>query len=439
MNLPSYPNMKDSGIEWIGEIPAHWDVVRADAVLESGRTTVTPDFFAGHEVFHYSIPSIQTIGDGACEDGDSLDSSKTLLQGGELLVSKLNPRKGCVLISEKHQVPTVCSTEFVVLKQKNCHLRYAYYFYLSPLVRDCISSYAQSATRSHQRANPDDIRKIEIVLPTLPEQQAIATFLDRKTQAIDAVIQQKERLIELLQEKRQALISHAVTKGLDPTVQMKDSGIEWLGEIPAHWKVKSLGSVTTDINDINHEMPTAVVVGVPFLSAKDLLNDGTLNFTNDVKMISEEDYERLSKKIAPRRNDIIYSRIGACLGKARIVETDIRFLISYSCCVIRLSQHYAAPAFFRYILDSEMVLTEARLRTQGIGVPDLGLKEIARFPIPLPPLEEQRIIAGYLRSHITAIDSLIARTQASINSIREYRQTLISSAVTGKIDLREEV
>ncbi len=139
----------------------------------------------------------------------------------------------------------------------------------------------------------------------------------------------------------------------------KFSGIEWFGDIPSHWTMTRLGHLCSDINDVNHEMPKAVYEGVPFLSAKDLLDDGTLNFTNDVKMISEEDFENLSKKIRPQRDDIIYSRIGT-LGKARLVQTDQQFSVSYSCCVVRVSEETVCKKFICQLLDGEMLLTEAR-------------------------------------------------------------------------------
>jgi type I restriction enzyme, S subunit len=219
---------------------------------------------------------------------------------------------------------------------------------------------------------------------------------------------------------------------------MKDSGVEWLGDIPEHWEIKRLRQLTEVINDINYEMPIAVDQGIPFLSAKDLLDDGTLNFEKDIKKISEEDFIRLSRKVCPKRNDIIYSRIGACLGKARIVEFDIKFLISYSCCVIRLCLELANPMFFKYFLDSELVLTEARLRTQGIGVPDLGLKQIARFTISVPSLEEQKEIVKFLDKKTAEIDRQKAKVKEAIALLKEYRTALITNAVTGKIDVRKE-
>ena len=183
-------------------------------------------------------------------------------------------------------------------------------------------------------------------------------------------------------------------------------------------------------------MPNAVADGVPFLSAKDLKDDGSLNFTDDVKLISRKDFLRLSAKITPRRDDIVYSRYGACLGKARLVETDQEFLVSYSCVIIRLRQHLADPNFFTYLLDSDLVLNDARLRTQGIAVPDLGNKMIAKFAVPVPPISEQREISAWLDKRVFELRRLCDSIEFGIARLREYRAALITAAVTGQIDIR---
>ncbi len=129
--FPPYPSYKDSGVEWLGRIPQHWRVVRSDAVLEYRKEQARRESFGGKRVFHYSIPTIQETGDGREEDGAEIDSDKIYLSGDELLVSKLNPRKGCVLISKRHDLPIVCSTEFVPLRARRCELRFAFYLYAS--------------------------------------------------------------------------------------------------------------------------------------------------------------------------------------------------------------------------------------------------------------------------------------------------------------------
>ena len=171
-------------------------------------------------------------------------------------------------------------------------------------------------------------------------------------------------------------------------------------DLPNEWAWARLINLCIDISDIDHNMPKSVENGVLFLSAKDLLNDGSINYTNNVKYISEEDYVRLSGKSKPQKGDIIYSRIGACLGKARIVKEDIRFLVSYSCCTIKpvlINKEY-----LRHILDDVFVLKQAKKKTQSIGVPDLGIAEIKKFRIPIPPLNEQKRI-------VEKIDEIFAK------------------------------
>ena len=177
-------------------------------------------------------------------------------------------------------------------------------------------------------------------------------------------------------------------KFADGTIKCIEDEIPF--ELPNGWVWSRLSCICSLIADIDHKMPKAVNEGVLFLSAKDLLNDGTINYTDDVKRISEEDFERLSRKALPQKNDIIYSRIGACLGKARVVKEDIRFLVSYSCCTIR--PVFIDSVFLSSILDGEFVLNQAKDETQSVGVPDLGMASIKQFLIPVPPMEEQKRI-----------------------------------------------
>ena len=175
-------------------------------------------------------------------------------------------------------------------------------------------------------------------------------------------------------------------------------------DLPAGWSWCRLNSICNLISDIDHKMPKSVNDGVLFLSAKDLLNDGTINYDVDVKRISEEDYLRLSKKAVPQINDIIYSRIGACLGKARVVNRNVRFLVSYSCCTIRPLM--IDSTFLALILDGNFVLKQAKKETQSVGVPDLGIKNIKDFLIPIPPLNEQSRIDTCLKNALSLVDNI---------------------------------
>jgi type I restriction enzyme S subunit len=204
-----------------------------------------------------------------------------------------------------------------------------------------------------------------------------------------------------------------------------------LPELPKGWCWVSLDSLCCLIADIDHNMPKAVEDGVKFLSAKDLLDDGSLNFTTDVKRISEQDYQRLSRKVKPQRNDIIYSRIGARLGKSRIVETDEKFLVSYSCCTIR--SLIIEPRFLARYLDCGFVLRRAMSNTQSIGVPDLGLDKIKQFAVPLCSIDEQKVILTELEHTISVISAAQKETENSLRRATRLRQSILKQAFEGKL------
>src|SRR5690606_6110288 len=236
MNLRRYSRMKESEIPGIDQVPEHWHLNRMDRVMAHQRNQVSEESMNGKLVFHYSIPSIQETGDGRYELGDEVQSGKLLVSDEVLLVSRLNPHKGCVALASPKEVLTVCSTEFVPLKATACDLRFAYYLFLSRHTVEHIVSTVQSATRSHMRAEPEVITKMWQYFPSQEEQVSIVSFLDTTLRVIDGAVRKSQLLIDRLHEYRQALITQAVTKGLDPNVPMKESGISWAGTIPEYWQ-----------------------------------------------------------------------------------------------------------------------------------------------------------------------------------------------------------
>jgi type I restriction enzyme S subunit len=208
-------SLKESDIEGLGEIPSHWDVRRADSFLRYEKDQIDLSSMAEEVVFHYSIPSVQEIGDGKLESASSIDSAKLRITGDRLLVSKLNPRKGVVLIATKKDVPTVCSTEFVPFDMNGCELRWALYLFLAQSTRQRLSAVVRSATRSHQRAEISEIVKMWHGVPPIREQRSIATFLDRETARTEVLITRVRQAIGQLRELRTALISAAVTGKFD--------------------------------------------------------------------------------------------------------------------------------------------------------------------------------------------------------------------------------
>ncbi len=214
MKLPTYSSYKPSGVEWLGDVPEHWEVKRSDGIVSTERSQLAPEVFKDREVFHYSIPAVQEFGTGIVEDGEGIASAKQPVKRTTLLVSKLNPRKATICIAEPQEQLTLCLTEFVALYADKCDLHFLEYLTLSELFRQGLDSKVQSVTRSHQRASPQDIARFWFAWPPLADQRLIADFLDERTGKLDALAEKKRGLIEKLKQKRSALISRSVTKGL---------------------------------------------------------------------------------------------------------------------------------------------------------------------------------------------------------------------------------
>jgi type I restriction enzyme S subunit len=288
---------------------------------------------------------------------------------------------------------------------------------------------------THKTIYQGDAAGLHICVPSLPEQAGIATFLDRETAKIDALVADYRTLIELLQEKRQAVISHAVTKGLDPTVPMKDSGVEWLGEVPEHWKVLPLKRiVSTPITDGPHETPEFLDSGVPFVSAEAVAS-GSIDFEKIRGFISPADNAKYSQKYAPRVGDIYMVKSGATTGVAVIVETDLEFNIWSPLAAIRCGA-VAHPYFVLNAMRSRNFQESVILNWSYGTQQNIGMGVIENLAVPIPSITEQKDIAGFLDNVIANIDALITDAQEAITLLQERRTALISAAVTGKIDVR---
>mgnify|MGYP002400542810 FL=1 len=275
-----------------------------------------------------------------------------------------------------------------------------------------------------------------MLLPPIQEQAAIAAFLDREMDKIDALVEEQKRLIALLKEKRQAIISHVVTKGLDSSVPMKQSGINWLGEIPAHWDRVQLGRLCRQVSDGPHFSPNYVDDGVLFLSARNVKVDAWS--LEDAKFISEEDCAEFDRRIVPERGDVLYTK-GGTTGVARVVDFDDRFQVWVHIAVLKLHRHLCDPEFVAYALNSSGCYEQAQLFTRGATNQDLGLTRMVKIWLCLPPLDQQRAIVERLNRETAEIDRLIHEVEMALGLLVERRSALISAAVTGKIDVRDFV
>ena len=436
-----YPTYKDSGVEWLGAIPEHWKVMPIKFALD---IPITDGPHETPELYDEGIPFISA--ESIKNDRIDFDKKRGFIsleehkrfsrkykpQYGDVYMVKSGATTGNVARVETEEEFNIWSPLAVLRPNKDVTTT-NFLFYAMKSKPFFYSVELSWSFGTQQNIGMGVISNIRIVLPPLPEQQKIAEFLDQETGKIDKLITKKERLIELLKEKRTALISHAVTKGLNPDVPMKDSGVEWLGEIPEHWKVKRLKFLTRQIIDGTHFTPTYAVEGVPFLRVTDI-QESVINF-EQVKLIPESEHKELIKRCNPEKGDLLLSKNGT-IGVPRIVDWNHKFSIFVSLCLIKvrklLSVHYSYYFFLSHEIKSQM-----SYGTKTNTVMNLHLDKIREFIFTFPPLPEQQKIAQFLDRETSKIDNLITKTRTSIDHLKEYRTALISAAVTGKIDVRE--
>ncbi|MEI8396779.1 MAG: restriction endonuclease subunit S [Rhodospirillaceae bacterium] len=438
MSFPRYPEYKDSGVEWLGEVPEHWEVCALKRMFQvMGGSTPKSE----HEAFWDGDVVWITPADLGQLSGFSIyGSSRQITQDGLASCGTTLVPCGSIVLSTRAPIGYIGIADVSLCTNQGCKALVPssgaisrFYAYLFSVVSEELNIRGRGATFLELSA--DALGAFVLCAPSVSEQSAIAAFLDRETGKIDALVAEQEKLIALLTEKRRAVISHAVTKGLNPAAPMKDSGIEWLGEVPAHWTVVSLKHlVSNPIIDGPHETPMKCDEGIPFVSAESV-SQGFINFEKMWGYISPDDHEQYSKRYSPKRGDILLVKLGATTGTTALVETDDDFNIWVPLAAIRLSIGII-PKFILHVLRSNSLMVAYELNWTYGTQQTLGLRTISNLRIPLPPDEEQREIVNHLDSVIPSLETLIAEALHAIDLLKEHRSALISAAVTGKIDVR---
>ena len=407
-----YPAYKDSGIEWADQLPADWISVKLKRVarLQSGEFITSESIDVDGDYPVYGGNGLRGYTDTNTHEGEY-----ALIGRQGALCGNINYSKGSFWASE-HAV--------VVYPEVGIITRW-----LGELLRSMnLGQYSVSAAQPG--LSVERIADLFIPVPTQLEQTQIARFLDYETARIDALIEEQKHLIELLKEKRQAVISHTVTKGLDPTVPMKDSGVEWLGQVPAHWVVKKLGFLGEAIIGLTYSPDDVVSQGVLVLRSSNV-QEGKLCFDDNVfvsKVISE--------KLMVKQGDIlICSRNGsrALIGKNALIDKSAdgmtfgAFMTVFRSPINNFLHQVFNSSIFSAQSGSFMTSTVNQLTTGNLN----------SFLIPVPPRSEQLIITKKLLSFRADFEDLISEALASVKLLQERRSALISAAVTGKIDVRD--
>ncbi|MDE0013408.1 MAG: restriction endonuclease subunit S [Candidatus Poribacteria bacterium] len=436
-----YPEYKGSGVEWIGRIPHHWKKSRLkyeSLVPVQYGLNINSDLYVEEGVRFIRTTDITDDGD-LIDDGVYLETGSVekiyLTQPNDFLISRSGTlgRTYLHLSDEKYTYGG-----YLVRFNFRCSVksRFIFYFTRSQCFANWIALNTVQSTIGN--VNGQKYSNLEIPIPSSSEQTQIADFLDRKTEQIDELIRIKERRIELLQEQRTVLINQVVTKGLDPNVEMKPSGAEWIGEIPAHWKVKRLKHVAEILpsNVDKHIYPNEIQVRL--CNYTDVYYNDYI--TVDTVLAKGSCKEREFAKFALRKGDVIITKDSETpddIGVPTFVKDDLENVVcGYHLTMVRpLACH--EEFIFRFI-QSDRTRRYFELESNGITRYGLGKASIENLFLPLPTDSEQRQIANFLDRKTKQIDKLIATEQRKIELLKEYRQSLISEAVTGKIDVRNE-
>jgi type I restriction enzyme S subunit len=441
MSWPSYAEYKPSGIEWLGSIPSHWSTTRlkwSTSLVTSGSRGWA-QYYADHGDYFVRIGNLTR---DALDFDDSdvhhvqippgAEGSRTMTRTGDLLFS-ITAYLGSVAVVDEAHAGAYVSQHIALARLRGVKLNpwFAGYVALSETGQRQLSEQAYGGTKI--QLSLQDIRDLVLPLPDAAEQQLIVRFLDRQVAQIDALIGKQEQLIANLREDRRATITHAVTKGLDPDVAMKTSGLPWVGNIPRHWQVVPIKHVVRSVGVGLVVNPSTYVAdsGVPFLLGRNV-RDGWIELSN-VNYMSEENSRRLESSRL-KAGDVVVVRAGYP-GRAAVISAE---LDGANCASILILRHptLARPEFLAAFFNSLLGRAQVKIAQYGAAQEQINVGDVVNFVMPVPPISEQQEIAARISATTAAIDALIDKANEVIDTLREYRSALITDAVSGKIDVR---
>lgn len=437
-----YPAYKDSGVEWLGEVPEHWEVTELKLIAGFINRGTTPNYV---ESSPYRVINQATFSRGffdvdnakfTAETKESATKNKgKVVKGDILLASTGGGVLGKVAYFDLNDSNYFADSHVTVIRFDNRTFISKYFYYFFSIHYRLINGVLAQGSTNQTELQRSWLCNFRLPVPTTSEQGLIVGFLDHRTALIDKAISIKEKQIALLKERRQILVHKAVTKGLNPDVPTKDSGVEWIGEIPEHWEVKRLkyilksqgrigfkGYTTSDLVDQNE--------GALTLGASHLDWDGNINLIEPVYISWKKYYE--SPEIMVSRNDIIIVQRGSTCGKVALIQDDLG-PTTINPSLVLLKQISGDSEYIFYGI--KVVLSGILNLVSNTAIPMLSQFQINNIAIAVPPRREQQLIVSALKHRARKIDGAISIKEQEIQKLKEYKATLINSAVTGKIKI----
>ncbi len=454
MNAKPYPKYKASGVEWLGDVPEHWEVKRGRfSVRVNPPSEILRKLPVETEV---SFVPMEAVG---VDGGLKLDQEKPISEVGagytefqehDVVVAKITPcfenGKAAIAQGLTNQAAYGTTELHVLRSRKDMEHRFLFYVVLSDTFRK-LGEAEMYGAGGQKRVPPEFCKDFRIPLPPPAEQQAIANFLDDRTAKLDGLLEKKRALIGKLKEKRSALISRTVTQGLPPAAaaqagltpnpKLKPSGIEWLGDIPEHWVLTKMSRVCRSIRDGTHNPPDRAD-GIHRLLSVRNVQEGVFALLDDDRTMLAEDFAALQKSYTVEEGDIVLAIVGATTGKSAIVGRLENVTVQRSLAILRTRPEVILNTFLNYIIRSPIIQTEISLTVFKYSAqPGIYLEDIGRLVVVRPSLAEQTNIVEFLDRETAKIGRMIQKVESAVEKLTEYRTALITAAVTGKIDVRK--
>jgi type I restriction enzyme, S subunit len=442
--MKKYDSYKDTEIDFIGKIPDNWDYYNLKFILRDGVKD------GPHETpiwYEDGIPflSIDGIVDGEIsfnncryidEEQYQKFSKKLVIEKDDIFIGKA-ASIGKIARVKTDRKFTVWSPIAVIKVKEEFSPTFVEYYFRSDIIQHQIELFSTSNTQKNIAMG--DIPKMKFIAPSFEEQTQIANYLDHKTSKIDDLISKKEQLIELLKEERTAIINQAVTKGLDPNVPMKDSGIEWLGEIPMKWDVKKVKHFTKKIGSGVTPRGGAEVYqksGIPLLRSQNIYFDYFK--LDNVAYITQEVHDSMSNSKV-NKGDVLLNITGGSIGRCFFVTDEFEEAnVNQHVCILRPNE-LILTEYLHFLFSSSVGQLQIDLCQQSGNREALNFEQLKNFPFALPSVDEQSEIIKMVNSRKKVIKTSIEKTLQEIELLKEYKTALISEVVTGKVDVREEI
>lgn len=417
MSFPRYPKYKDSGVEWLGEVPEHWELRRLKFLcdIQTGDKDTENAVEDGQYPFFVRSQTVERINSFA------FDCEAVLTAGDGVGVGK---------VFHYHDGPFDFHQRVYMMNEfRNVSGRFLFHFMKENFYKVALEGGAKSTVDSLRRPL---FTNFPVAIPPVSEQRSVVEFVECEGAKIDELVAEQRRLIELLKEKRQAVISHAVTKGLNPNTPMKPSGIEWLGDVPEHWMFGPLKRFW-DVVDCKHVTVPFFEEGYPVASVMEVRT-----FELDLSRVLRTDEENYQLLIGgdrqPQKGDVIYCRNTANTGTSAYVGTDEPICIGQDVVLIKSRQQ--SGRFLNFILHGEAMAGQLSQYMVGSTFKRINVADIRELIVTCPPKDEQDDIVKFIDPQAGKFDTLIAQAERAIELLQERRTALISAAVTGKINVR---